>query len=83
MGKVVDDREELRDRIAALEHRLAALERRLATPDLVCPSCGGVLEALALRTNPELHDRAEAWVRCAAWGYAGWGMRGSFCSRVR
>ena len=76
MGQAVDDRQELRDRVAALERRIAALERRLAAPDLSCPTCGGVLEVLVLRTNPERHDREEAWVRCSACGYAGWRPHG-------
>ena len=76
MGEAADGRGELLERVAALERRVAALERRLAAPDLICPTCGGVPEALALRTNPELHDRAEAWVRCGACGYAGWRPHG-------
>jgi uncharacterized protein with PIN domain len=79
MGEAADDRGELLERVAALERRVAALERRLAAPDLICPTCGGVPEALALRTNPELHDREEAWVRCQACGYAGWQPRASSC----
>ena len=33
MGEASDDRNELLERIAALERRVAALERRLAAPD--------------------------------------------------
>ncbi len=80
MVETLDGREELLERIAALERRVAALERRPAAPDLICPRCGGKPEALALRTNPELHDREEVWVRCKACGHAGWRPRASSCA---
>jgi uncharacterized protein with PIN domain len=82
MVETLDGREELLERIAALERRVAALERRSAAPDLICPRCGGEPEALALRTNPELHDREEVWVRCKACGDAGWQPRAALaCGR--
>ena len=77
MDKASDDRGALLERIAALEHRVDTLERRLGAPAINCPNCGGVLEVLALRTNHELHDREEAWGRCAVCGYAAWRPRAS------
>lgn len=65
------------EHVAALERRLAVLERRLPSPEMLCPACGGGLEALAMRANPGGHGREETWARCGTCGDAGWRPRRS------
>ncbi len=77
MAETADTLRGLLEHAAALERRVAALERRLASPELLCPACGGGLEALAMRAHPDGHGREETWARCGACGYAGWRPRGS------